>query len=604
MKKIFFVFLVLFFLFPQPALSQAEFVTDMKVVYDFNTTGQAKVSHQVTITNAFSNIYATSYGLELTGVSPQNIIAYDSQTLPTQISQENQTTKVQVDFADTVVGQGKSRSFTIAYDDSSLALPTGEVWEVTVPRLESDDSFDSYQVALKVPTSWGETAYISPQSISQNVENGKKVFVFDKETISDHGVTAAFGLFQVFSFNLTYHLQNPLNKMAQTQIAIPPDTAFQKVILSKIDPEPKVVTVGTDGNWLATYELRAKERVDVKINGAVQIFHSPKEFLVPNTNLLKQNLVSSDVWQIDDPQIRQLATIYNTPRKIYNYAVDYLSYNYNRIQPNIERLGAKQALNSPQAATCMEFTDLFIAISRAAGIPAREINGFAYTENPEIEPLSLVADVLHAWPEYWNEARGVWQPVDPTWGKTTSGVDYFSKLDLRHFAFVIHGTDFQKPYPPGSYKLGATPQKDVFVTFGQLPAKRQSEAEVKIQIGRPLPFFPTTARITVRNPGPVALYNLTATTLFDNKINQEKTLEVLPPHGLLEFEANIPFSLLGTKTPNQIRVLAAGQEAIASTPKTFITISSLLVLLSAVLVLIAYFYGKTHLFIKKGQKTT
>ena len=94
----------------------------------------------------------------------------------------------------------------------------------------------------------------------------------------------------------------------------------------------------------------------------------------------------------------------------------------------------------------MEFTDLFITIARSAGIPAREVNGFAYTENPDIQPLSLVNDVLHAWPEYYDSEKGVWIPVDPTWGSTTGGVDYFSKLDLRHFTFVVHGKDSTKPY--------------------------------------------------------------------------------------------------------------------------------------------------------------
>ena len=167
-----------------------------------------------------------------------------------------------------------------------------------------------------------------------------------------------------------------------------------------------------------------------------------------------------------------------TPEAIYDYVVKTLKYDYSRVRANVERLGALAALKSPNTAICMKFTDLFIALARASGIPAREINGYAYTENPQIQPLSLVADVLHAWPEYYDKEEKVWIPIDPTWGSTTGGVDFFNKLDLRHFTFVIHGKDSVKPYAAGSYKLGTNPQKDVFVSFGSLPEVRFSSIQI------------------------------------------------------------------------------------------------------------------------------
>ena len=140
-----------------------------------------------------------------------------------------------------------------------------------------------------------------------------------------------------------------------------------------------------------------------------------------------------------NPIIIDEAKNLKTAKGIYDFVSTKLKYDYERVKPNVERLGAVNALNNPNSAICMEFTDLFIALARAAGIPAREVNGFAYTENPKIQPLSLVNDVLHAWPEYYDYEKGVWIPVDPTWASTTGGVDYFNKLDLRHFTFVMHG---------------------------------------------------------------------------------------------------------------------------------------------------------------------
>src|SRR5690606_17741822 len=219
-------------------------------------------------------------------------------------------------------------------------------------------------------------------------------------------------------------------------------------------PKPSNISLDTDSNWIAEYEMSPRQRIDVTAKGRVEIIAVPRPYINVSPQTLEANLAPTEFWPSDDPEIIKLAKSLGTPEAIYKYVVNTLHYDYGRAKPNVERLGAKKALQNPNSAICTEFTDLFITLSRAAGIPAREVNGYAYTENPDIEPISLVADVLHAWPEYWNEEARTWIPVDPTWGATTQGVDYFNKLDLRHFAFVMHGVSDTKPFAPGSYKLG------------------------------------------------------------------------------------------------------------------------------------------------------
>jgi hypothetical protein len=113
----------------------------------------------------------------------------------------------------------------------------------------------------------------------------------------------------------------------------------------------------------------------------------------------------------------------------------------------------------------MEFTDLFIAIARAAGIPARQAVGYAYTTNSRLRPLSLISDVLHAWPEYYDFDKKVWIAVDPTWANTTGGVNYFDKLDFNHIVFALQGVSSNYPYPAGFYRRNGKTTKDVAVDF-------------------------------------------------------------------------------------------------------------------------------------------
>ena len=68
-----------------------------------------------------------------------------------------------VDFDDVVVGFGSKRVFTISFEDGSFAEKTGEVWEISIPRVEGNDVFRDYTVVLVVPESFGEEAFVSPE---------------------------------------------------------------------------------------------------------------------------------------------------------------------------------------------------------------------------------------------------------------------------------------------------------------------------------------------------------------------------------------------------------------------------------------------------------
>ena len=589
MLKKFFLFLTFLLLFalPKNTLAAGEFETDVDGLYKVEESGVTSVTHTITLENLFSNLYATSYSLVLDNIDPQNTsVVEGGKTLNFTQTKEGDKTSLTINFSDALVGKGKKRTFSLIFAESGFAIRTGEVWEISIPRLSPEENFRSYKVRLSVPASFGLEAYISPKPFDVAKQDGRQIYFFDKEAVETTGVTAGFGAFQVFSFALNYHLENPLAKSAPIDIAIPPDTALQRVYYQVLNPKPENIYLDSDGNWLATYVLKPRERIDVEAKGAVQIFAGPRPFPKPTNETLAENLKETPYWQTSNKEIKEIATKLGTAKAIYDYVWQTLKYDYQRVKPNVERFGAVKALQNPDNAICMEFTDLFIALARSAGIPAREVNGYAYTENPEIQPLSLVADVLHAWPEYWDEGVDAWIPIDPTWASTTGGVDYFSKLDLRHFTFVVHGKDPVKPYPPGSYKLGANPQKDVFVNFGQLPEARVSHPEIKVEAKRPIPFTPTKLVITINNPGPVALYNLKPLVSFNEEISTSSDIEVLPPYATYEMTSSIPYSFLGRNTPETVSVIVADSKVSVTTNKNQVIVESLSVLLFILLILV------------------
>lgn len=595
-KNLIFLFifslLYLFNPFLKEVHSSENFDVNAYVTYEIIKSGKTEVINKIKLENKTSEIFAKQYVYHLNNIVPESIkVSEGDNPLDFKINKKVNGADIVITFDPPLTGKGSSREFTISYTNDDLAVRTGEVWEISIPKIVNADTFNDFEIKLIVPDSLGNEAYISPLPESKDDGETTNVYSFNKEQISNVGISAGFGKFQVFSFTLNYHLQNDNGGKEKMEIAIPPDTSLQRVHYEIIDPEPENVTSDEDGNWIASYTLSSNERKDVSVKGTVQIFSSPRSFLIPQPATLLSNTKPTDHWQSGEDAIISLAEQLKTPRNIYDYVVKTLNYDSSAVTPDVERLGAIEALRNTNRALCMEFTDLFIAIARAAGIPAREINGFAYTENPNIQPLSLVSDVLHSWPEYWDNESNTWISVDPTWG-STSGVDFFDKLDLRHFAFVIHGKDSVKPYPPGGYKLGNNPQKDVYVSFGQLPAYSSGKIEIVSKLSGIFNLFGKKYSIEVKNTGSTAEYNIDELIIIDKDITDRSFIQILPPYGKYEDSISVKYGLFASKAPENILIAAGNSSLRIPIDKNSIIVNQLLTLSFVLIILVVILHPK------------
>jgi len=518
------------------AFASSEFETSYQVRYQVNANGTAQVSQDISLTNKLSNVYATQYTLSFQSTNIANIRASDELgPLEVETSLTESSTQIMLKFKQQVVGTGKTLKFNLSYDALDLVSRTGQVWEITVPRLASATEIDNYQLQLLVPSNFGAAAYISPNPVATSQEGEYQVYQFTKNQVAQAGVRAAFGEFQVFDFIFDYHLLNDGIMPITTEIALPPDTAYQKIYYQSLEPKPDNVRVDEDGNWLASYSLSGNQRLNIEAIGKVKVISQPqKDFFQPDPTTLQKNLREQEYWPVYHSLVQETSNKLKNVEEVYDFVVNHLSYDFERVKQGVERQGALEALEKPDQAICMEFTDLFITLSRAIGVPAREINGYAYTTNPKLRPLSLVADVLHSWPEYWDYEKKIWVPVDPTWEKTTGGVDHFHKTDLNHFVFAIHGVDSQLPAPAGSYRVEEDRGKNIQVSFGKFEGLPESKVEVEFAMPKIiLAGLKTKANIVIHNLGPTAIYNL------PTQINEENlgvsiianSPTIIPPFG-------------------------------------------------------------------------
>lgn len=144
-----------------------------------------------------------------------------------------------------------------------------------------------------------------------------------------------------------------------------------------------------------------------------------------------QDLAPSIFVQSDEPAIKALAAqIVGDERNAYAAAKKINAWVYR----NIRKVGTAALSNASEVlktreGDCTEHTVLFVALARAAGIPAREVAGLTAIERGE-------GLYYHAWPEVW---VGEWVAMDPTLGQDLADATHvkFAQGGAEHFYRIM-----------------------------------------------------------------------------------------------------------------------------------------------------------------------
>jgi len=531
------LFISIFFSCVPFSLAAKNFKTSYDVTYQINDTGITHVTFKTTLTNTSSQFYASSYKIKVGFLKITNVSASDQngKINPTVIKTPDGET-IAITFNKKVVGIKKTLPFTVSFDTKEVAQKQGHIWEVNIPGIANQKDFDEFTAHVLPPKSFDAPTYVKPNS-----GNGTD---FTKDQLGKSGISMAFGNKQYYAFSLSYHLENTHLFPTTEQITLPPTTNYQHVVIDDINPKPQNVVQDADGNWIASYALTPSKKVSVVVKGRASVSLYPEKISL-SSDEKKLYTQQQPYWESNE-KLQALAKKLKTPEHIYAYVVNTLHYDFSRVTANSPRLGAAGVLQNPTSAVCLEFTDLFVALSRAANIPAREVDGFAYTQNSRQRPISLLKDILHAWPQYYDKEKQTWIMVDPTWGNTTGGTDYFNIMDFDHVAFVIKGQRSDYPIPPGGYKTkGFENAKDVSVSFADSFTVPIPTAKIKTTLspttiaGLPIRG---TMQISVAHGGifPSREIAIQSTSFFPAK--QTVTSTAIPPFGFI----TIPFSFSGT----------------------------------------------------------
>ncbi|MHB1347618.1 MAG: transglutaminase-like domain-containing protein [Candidatus Humimicrobiaceae bacterium] len=281
-----------------------------------------------------------------------------------------------------------------------------------------------------------EETSTSQINLSENKNNDKPRDELLNQNGSDssrEGIQISMDM--VYKFNISGNIS-----VIDFAVIIPKDyEGRQDVLNSEYSIEPKrIFDEGTC--TYAEFEINSPEQnFEINIMDEMILYQYGLENAIKagnqgvDANDIDSYIKAEDYIEKDDSSIKEIANSFNGENtytlveSIYNYVMD----NMEWVEYVPEDVGAKTALIDKQG-DCTSYSDLFIALLRARGIPARISEGYA------INAVDL--NMGHNWVEVYFDDIG-WVPFDPTFDDNNGSTSLFSNLDNIYAYFSLKRND-------------------------------------------------------------------------------------------------------------------------------------------------------------------
>ncbi len=273
------------------------------------------------------------------------------------------------------------------------------------------------------------------------------------------------------------------------------DITGQTQVELETNPKHNVLTVDPDGNQVAGFYFSNVKNGQVEtISLSYLVVINPNNHPasakdVPDTyeplaqdlkNFLKEegDIDPQDavIQQTTQALIGSLSNPFQKAKALYDFITDTITYE------DLETDYANQELASGlqypketlelKRGNCMAIAKLFIALARAAGIPARQVDGVVFM--PQGDSSVSLQKCGHAWTEIYLPLYG-WTPVDPTFG-ITQKEKYFCFSYQNHIR-EFYGQLLSKTL--GSLYRGSSIEIRSRQHFTVYPVERDAEIEIE-----------------------------------------------------------------------------------------------------------------------------
>ncbi len=358
-----------------------------------------------------------------------------------------------------------SETFNLQYNSYGLMQTAGAVKDVYIPGFPEgylEDSSTTQKIVktvLNIPKSLGSINFTQPKNTYEELDTFYK-FDISQESFSGKSTWVQIGTKQYFKFKIEKNLPSTSSFFAainSSVLPVPRDTQTggitQKVYFTNISPAPFKVFTDKDNNLMFEYRYSASANQKILIEGYA-VLESDLTFDIKNSgdidiipSQMSDYLQPAIYWESDNLELLKQAellkanktNIFEIVQSTYDFVIKKIDYSFVKKFGLNERQGALATLKG-SAAVCMEYSDLFIALLRAQGIPARAAFGFGYGSLDFI--VNETNDINHQWAEVYYPAQNRWVSIDTTWG------DFGNEIlggDLNHFLTHVASLDPNTP---------------------------------------------------------------------------------------------------------------------------------------------------------------
>ncbi|MCH7541826.1 transglutaminase domain-containing protein [Patescibacteria group bacterium] len=485
------------------------FSSNYGLTITFDGQGDAKVNQKVSLTNLVDGCFASEYSLNINSTNVRSVSGRDSLgNLSTQLKKKKESTTVTVKLNDEVIGKNKTVAFELSYVLKGLAKKQGLLWNLAVPQITTSEVVKSYNLVIVVPFSFGGVFSISPTPKSIKATKNRTVITYDKSTAFSKSISASLGSHQEISFTLKHQLENKSFLSKNFLLYLPPDTRKQQVLYKTINPSPKKLTMDKYGNYIAEYRVGGRSTVEVVFEGVVKVIAEGKDLPSPvflSSDDLDKLKDSGRFIQVQDRLIQEKAKELKSTQAIYDFVVGYLEYDSNSYEAgSAGRLGAVELLRNNTPATNLDFVGLFLALTKASGIPSRIAFGLVIQDKDGFKPTfvgnPLNSRDLHVWAQIYDFKKKIWVDVDPTWGRTLSS-NHIQEVFGDRFVLLTSnsGDDLD------SLKALTISSNNIVVSGAEKKSDFTPKIDLLLESDQAFAGFPVEIKIKIQNNSGVSL---------------------------------------------------------------------------------------------------
>ena len=337
------------------------------------------------------------------------------------------------------------------YADDRITITGSEkslgIWTIT------DDVYkENVTLTVNIPQSYGlvkyEPSFLSKRESADSTILSGQMLGVDAEEQYYLNVKLAD---TVVHYNVTYKYTftnegSKTEELGEFTVPGPLEGEFQEVLQIDCIPPPFSISHDESGNPRYTFvigPIDSGEQTTITMHVLIKIRLSPdyNESYSVQLDKIPSNLLqyttADEYWEVDNPTINSLSKnltegkigVINKVKAIYDFVADNIEYDYDKFEKILSgeetgRYGAITTYNL-RKGVCSDYSDLFVSLCRASGIPALVVSGFVYKNDGQFNQT----ENAHGWTEVFIPEYG-WLPVDPTW-------KLFGYLDGRHISELI-----------------------------------------------------------------------------------------------------------------------------------------------------------------------